>query len=106
MKVAQNLQSRVPKLKNRGELSEKSARYLLEWVNGIAEQQPKPDRYSILDYRYNPSMEAEGRLRDLWVTPTRYRRVDVTLQKMAEGDEVGASDDDSDNNDNAPIDMV
>ena len=106
VKVAQNLQSRVPKLKNRGELSEKSARYLLEWVNGIAEQQPKPDRYSILDYRYNPSMEAEGRLRDLWVTPTRYRRVDVTLQKMAEGDEVGASDDDSDNNDNAPIDMV
>ena len=102
-KVAQNLLSRVPKLQSRGELSEKSVRYLLSWVNGTAQQLPRPDHYSILDYRYNPRMLAEGRLPDLWVTPNRYRRVDVTLQKMAEGDEAGASDDDSDKNDNAPV---
>lgn len=101
-KVLQNIQSRVPKCRDRCELSEKAARYLLSWVNQTLDQCPKPDWYSILDYRYNPTMEAEERLPYLWEAPGRYRRVDVTLPKLAEGDDGGASDEDSDN---APVDM-
>lgn len=100
-KVKQNIETRVPRCRRAGELSEKAAKYLLNWNDGSLRQCPKPQSYSILRHRCNPAHRGEERLARPWVAPSRYSRSDVYLPKLAEGDELSGTDDDDD----APVDF-
>lgn len=103
VKVRQNIMTRVPKLRQAGELSEQAANYLLSWAAGTLHQHAKPASYSILSYRHDPSLRSEARNPGTWVTPARNKRLDVFLPKLTEGDD--ASSDDSNDEDNAPVDF-
>ena len=95
--IRKNIERGVPPVTRTGEMTQEGAHYLLQWSQGALPRCPRPEQYSILNYRYSPELRrphAPG----TWTLPRRIRHFDLALDQEGDADlsnESGSDDEEA-----------
>ena len=85
-KVIANIDRYAHRSMKKGELSQTAGNYLLDWCHGRLAPLPRPQNYSILDYRIE-ELRGELSRHGTWPKPARTRHIDLTIGGLEAADE-------------------